>query len=96
MNAEYLHKACHAACIECPQFRPYDHNSNMGIYGDYCKFGDFPKLGLYKTVMYWRRHPTLWESGYSKYLPNDVRKVFLNINGVIDMAIRDYCKSIQD
>ena len=92
MNAQYLHDACHDAVCQCPQFLGFDDD---GYYTGYGEFGNIPKKGLYKTVQFWREYGyLLWEHGYENQLPDDVKEVFDNIDGVIKTAVNNYCKTL--
>ena len=92
MNAKYIHDACHEAMLECPQFRGYDDDAYFDGYGE---FGDIPKKGIYKTIMFWREWGhNLWNSGYEQALPENVIEMFDNIDKVMEKAINDYCKTL--
>jgi hypothetical protein len=92
MDAYYIHEACHEAMLECPQFSGYDDDEYFSGYG---VFGNIPKSGIYKTIMFWREFGfLLWENGYEETLPEDVRDLFDNIDIVIDSAIKNYIKTI--
>ena len=91
MNAQHIHQSCHDAMYQCPQFRGYDDQDFI----NYGNFDDIPKLGILKTIQFWREYgDLLWESGYENALPDDVRDLFDNIDRVINTAIKDYCKTL--
>ena len=92
MNAQELHNACHEACTHCPQFEEWDDDTHIQGWGE---FGNIPKKGMAKVIKFWREEgQVLWEYGYSEHLPHEVKKLFDNIDSVIDKAIRDYCARI--
>ena len=92
MDANYIHKECHSAMCQCPQFRGWDDDCQFDGYG---AFGNIPKKGIYKTVQFWREYgDLLWNKGYEEELPQDVRDLFDNVDRVIAKAIKDYCQSL--
>lgn len=52
MTAQELHDLCYAAMCECPQFSGWDDDQRFSGYGH--TFGDTPKQGIYKTILFWR------------------------------------------
>ena len=90
MTAQELHDACYAAICKCPQFRGWDDDQCFSGYSH--TFGDTPKQGIYKTILFWREWgDLLWDKGYAKALPKEVQDLFDNIERVIEQAIKDYC-----
>lgn len=94
MNAEYLHKACHDAVCECPQFKPLHPDTWLNGYG---RFGDIPKLGLHTTFKFWREFgkELFWGLTYFDLLPADVKKLFSDVFRVEKQAAENYCNSLE-
>jgi hypothetical protein len=93
MTAQELHDDCYAAMCECPQFRGWDDDECFSGYTH--TFGDTPKQGMYKTIMFWREWgDLLWNKGYSDALSPNTLAVFDNIDKVIANAIKNYCKTL--
>jgi hypothetical protein len=91
ITAKYIHDACHEACMQCPQFREIDDDCYFPGWGN---FGDIPKKGIHKTILFWSNDELLWSKGYSAELPDDVKRIFKDIDKVIADAIANYCKGL--
>lgn len=72
MTPKQVHKACHAACLKCPQFVGYDGCSFLG----FGKFKNIHKKGMDNVLLFWSKNSTLWQTGYSEELPHEVLNLF--------------------
>ena len=88
MTPQEFHDACHEACMECPQFRPYDDDQEIMGWG---LFGDIPKRGWLKVVKFWKEDRLLWEMGYDQALPEEVSEMFDEIDKAFERAILEVC-----
>ncbi len=94
MTAQEIHDDCYAAMCQCPQFRGWDDDQCFAGYKH--TFGDTPKQGLYKTILFWREWgDLLWEKGYCDALSPTTLEIFNNIDRVIADAIKTYCEKTQ-
>ena len=84
MTPQEFHEACHEACMECPQFQPYDDDQEILGWGE---FGKIPKRGWLKVVKFWKEDRLLWEMGYYKTLPDEVTELFDEIDKAFERAI---------
>jgi len=78
--AKKIHKACLAACLECPQ------------YDGRLEYPEIWKSGIVKTIKYWMDVGSiggklLWHKGYYVVLPKEIQDVFSKVDTEIDIAI---------
>ena len=96
ITAKYIHESCYNACLECPQFQEIDEDQRIDLgFGEEVLFWKIPKQGIYKTILYWKEDRLLWDMGYNAALPDDVKKIFKDIDAVIANAIANYCKGVE-
>ena len=84
MTPQEFHETCHEACMECPQFQPYDDDQEILGWGE---FGSIPKRGWLRVIKFWKEDRLLWEMGYYKTLPDEVTELFDEIDKAFERAI---------
>ena len=85
MTPKEFHEACHDACQECPQFRPYDDDQYIMGYGYY---GKIPKKGWVVLIKFWKEESLLWDKGYHEALPQEVQELFDCIDKLFEKSIK--------
>lgn len=82
--AHTLNEACLRAAEQCPQFKDFDVSSFEQCGKLHVNLEHLPRSGLEAVVAYWRTPQTiggslLWEGGYEAFLPEDTKKLFVEI-----------------
>jgi hypothetical protein len=92
MNAKKLHEICYEAYLECPQAREWEGDEEIPGFG---RFYDIPKKGILNVYNYWKDDRILWEMNYYKALPDNIQKMFDEIEVVIQKAVNEYLKTVK-
>ena len=92
MNAKKLHEICYEAYLECPQAREWEGDEEIPGFG---RFYHIPNKGILNVYNYWKDDRILWEMGYSKALPDNIQKMFDEIEVVIQKAVNEYLKTVK-
>ena len=99
MNAKKLHEICYEAYLECPQAREWEGDEEIPGFG---RFYHIPKKGILNVYNYWKDDRILWEMGYYKAemgyykaLPDNIQKMFDEIEVVIQKAVNEYLKTVK-
>lgn len=90
MTPKKLHKICHEAAMQCPQFKGYDNDQYVGDK----KFGKIPKGGYYEVIKFWKADHYLFSLGYCDALPEHVLEMFENFDKVVEQAVNQYFKEL--